>query len=89
MMQIVIDISEELYKASQMFDDRYEYTAQIPFTVIKNGTPLPKGHGRLIDESDLIPDSDYEDGDFYAVSIGAISSAPTIVEADKDEEEEE
>jgi len=88
MMQIVIDISEELYKASQMFDARYEYTAQIPFTVIKNGIPLPKGHGDLIDRSDLIPDSDYEDGDFYAVSIGAIHGAPTIVEADNTKGEE-
>lgn len=52
---------------------------------IDKGVPLPKGHGRLIDESDLIPDSDYEDGMFYAVSIGAINGAPTIIEADKRE----
>ena len=49
---------------------------------------LPKGHGDLIDRSDLMPDSDYEDGTFYAVSIGAINGAPTIVEADKEESEE-
>jgi hypothetical protein len=49
-------------------------------------TELPKGHGDLIDRSDLIPDSDYEDGDFYAVSIGAINSASTIIEADRSEE---
>lgn len=55
---------------------------------IANGTPLPKGHGRLIDERDLIPDSDYEDGMFYAVSIGAINGAPTIIEADKGESED-
>lgn len=52
---------------------------------IYNGTPLSKGHGRLIDESNLMPDSDYEDGIFYAVSIGQINSVPTIIEADKAE----
>jgi hypothetical protein len=56
--------------------------------LIENGTPLPKGHGRLIDASDLMPDSDYEDGTFYAVSIGQINLAPTIIEADKAESEE-
>jgi hypothetical protein len=56
--------------------------------LIENGTPLPKGHGRLIDASDLIPDSDYEDGMFYAVSIVRINLAPTIIDADKAESEE-
>ena len=41
----------------------------------------------MIDESDLMPDSDYEDGIFYAVSIGAINGAPTIIEADTAESE--
>jgi hypothetical protein len=52
--------------------------------LMRDGIPLPKGHGRIIDESDLIPDSDYEDGTFYSVSIGAINEAPTIIEADKE-----
>lgn len=50
---------------------------------------LPKGHGRLIDESDLMPDSDYEDGMFYAVSIGQINGTPTIIEANKESENKE
>lgn len=82
-MQIVINISEDEYnniKNYTGFLAYYEY-------LIKNGVPLPKGHGRLIDESDLMPDSDYEDGTFYAVSIGAINGAPTIVEADRSDEE--
>jgi hypothetical protein len=52
---------------------------------IKNGTPLPKGHGRLIDADKLNPDSDYEDGIFYAVSIGQIDGAETVVEAESEE----
>ena len=92
-MQIVIDISEELYKASQMFDARYEYTAQIPFTVIRNGIPLPKGHGRLIDV-DAIPEQIELKGflsqdNAHLVTIyrvkEALNNAPTIIEADRSE----
>lgn len=83
-MQLVIDIPEKRYKdilriAEVQLDMRTDTVEQI----IAEGTPLPKGHGRLIDESALMPDSDYEDGIFYAVSIGMIGNAPTIIEADK------
>ena len=82
-MQIVINISEKDYQLMK--------GGHIPFNVldvIMNGTPLPKGHGDLIDKNDLTPDADYEDGIFYAVSVGQIAGAPTIVEADKAESEE-
>jgi len=84
-MQIVINISEDDYNNIKNYTGvlaYYEY-------LIKNGIPLPKGHGRLIDESDLIPDSDYEDGIFYAVSIGAINGAPTIIAEDVESEDKE
>ena len=85
-MQIVIDIPEEEYKlCKEQWDTE---CLDVLMIAVKYGTPLPKGHGRLIDESDLTPDSDYEDGIFYAVSIGAINGAPTIIEADKVESEE-
>lgn len=49
---------------------------------IKNGTPLPKGHGRLIDEDKLI-------GKIHGVrSITAVLDASTIIEADNAESEE-
>lgn len=83
-MQIVIEIPEKMYHMINA--GFYDYGDMN--VIIQNGTPLPKGHGRLIDESDLIPDSDYEDGIFYAVSIGAINGAPTIIEADKGESED-
>ena len=83
-MQIVIEIPEKMYHMINA--GFYDYGDMN--VIIQNGTPLPKGHGRLIDESDLIPDSDYEDGMFYAVSVGAINGAPTIIEADKGESEE-
>ena len=52
-MQIVIDIPEEKYnqiinsyKGSNVRPKDYEIA-------VMNGTPLPKGHGRLIDESEM------------------------------------
>ena len=51
--------------------------------IILNGTPLPKGHGRLID-ADVVVDG-FEDN--YELCI-AVNSTPTIIEADKAGEEE-
>ena len=94
-MKIVIDIPDKAYGVIKYFesalDSNYKKEDKLSTILIKavlNGTPLPKGHGRLIDVSDLMPDSDYEDGLFYAVSIGQINLAPTIIEADKAESEE-
>lgn len=86
-MQIVIDIDDDLYV--HLFDNGGNNVMNMrrACVAIRKGTPLPKGHGRLIDESDLIPNSDYEDGMFYAVSIGAINGAPTIIGADKESED--
>lgn len=60
---------------------------------IKNGTVLPKGHGRLISTNDLditkLVDSDIEwvmgRCDISRVQ-DMIDNAPTVIEADKDKE---
>lgn len=39
-MELVINIPEEIYKASQVIDVKYEDVIQIPLEVIANGTPL-------------------------------------------------
>ena len=81
-MEIVIKISEKLYnrmKTYQGLDDTY--------VAVKHGTPLPKVHGDLIDKSLLYPDSDYDDGLFYAVSIGQINDAPVIIKGKSEDEE--
>lgn len=84
-MKMVIEIPEDV-KAKIDRKGTNETVAETLWQAVKNGTQLPEGHGRLIDESDLMPDSDYENGIFYAVSIGAINGAPTIIEADKEAE---
>lgn len=54
---------------------------------IKNGTPLPKGHGRLkdvdwIDDNCALHHSD-EDGS-WCYTWEDIDSAPTVIKADKE-----
>ena len=49
---------------------------------VENGTPLPKGHGDLIDRDELSPKI------HGAKSIVAVLEAPAIVEADKENDNE-
>lgn len=87
-MQIVINIPKDRYKRIiEHTEGIYDQICLI--TIIEKGTPLPEGHGRLIDADKLYPDSDYEDGAFYAVSIGQIDGAETIVEAESEEQGKE
>ncbi len=56
---------------------------------IKNGTPLPKGHGRLKDVDwidDNCPDYRTEDG-AWCYKWEDIDNAPTIIEADTEHKE--
>ena len=85
-MQIVIDIPEEVYEKAKVTINEM---CDSVWLGIKQGTPLPKGHGRLIDADDL--HSEFADGtegyDFahwtrYDV-IGVIDDTPTVVEANK------
>lgn len=41
-MKLIIDIPENVYKASQIIGVKYEDTIQIPLEVIANGTPPDK-----------------------------------------------
>lgn len=85
-MQIVIDIPEEIYKKTQ--NDVYVIYDKM-YHAIKNGTPLPKGHGRLIDADELYGDfidgtEGYDCNTWNRIEIGdIIEDAPTIIEADK------
>ena len=52
---------------------------------VRNGTPLPKGHGRLIDGDALYDQYRYADYDFDKT----MEYAPTIIEADTAESEDD
>ena len=49
-MQIVIEIPKEMYNDIKFGKDGY---SNYVHTAVRNGTPLPKGHGDLKDELDL------------------------------------
>lgn len=69
-MQIVINIPDEAY---ELLKSKSELD-NIAESIIANGTPLPKGHGRLIDANDV---------DNHIIGSVDLRDCPTIVEADK------
>ena len=76
-MKLVIDISEDDYRKVQ--DGRA--SVSMMRKAIRNGTPLPKGHGRLIDADRLMRVD-------HIILESTVNNAPTIIEADKAESEE-
>jgi len=78
-MQIVINIPEQMYinaKADMLC------AASVIARAIKNGTPLPKGHGRLIDENKI---TKFEQTGLVIKDDNVIrclvTDAPTIIDA--------
>ena len=93
-MQIVIDIDEDTYGYMQ---SRCEYQNkgdkglskfEEAGVAIKNGIPLPKGHGRLID-ADVLKTA-FPCGESVRTECvrATIDYAPTIIDADKAESED-
>lgn len=82
-MKIVIDIPEEMYKKISNSNPSYADDFSI-YYAIKNGTPLPKGHGDLIDRTEAIKSLfDYHN---KKKTIGqCIDNVPTIIEAESEE----
>lgn len=53
-MQIVIEIDDEVYK--EIKEGLYDKNVRKMAIAIGNGTPLPKGHGKLKDIDKIISD---------------------------------
>jgi hypothetical protein len=87
-MQVVINVSEARFRdiqriAEVQLESNHFKTAE---QIIANGTPLPKGHGRLIDADkleprDISPEAWYSP--MWGFELVDIEDAPTIIEADK------
>jgi len=92
-MKLIIDIDEEA--RNELFDianNGRDISLSLQNTMIMaiaNGTPLPKGHGRLIDEDNIIECAEMADDSFewgvYVVKMKYIRDMPTVIEADKGE----
>ena len=90
-IELVIKISEDTFKRYQESVDCEERA------IIVHGTPLLKGHGRLIDEKRatvLIAEGKNGDKAYFGTVnkdwevIDFLKTVPTIIEADKEEIEE-
>lgn len=94
-MKLVIDIPDEKYEVIKSVS-YYTFPKEMKewgLEVIRNGTPLPKNHGRLIDADKLkevyetTEDAECCQWTLYGVT-SEIDDAPTIIKADKAESEE-
>ena len=81
-IEIVIDMPEEKYKWIKENNPKADKNSIIGAIIY--GTPLPKGHGRLIDTDEI--HYCHVDGTDYALKE-EILSVPTIIEADKESKE--
>ena len=87
-MKLIIDIPEDVY--TRLFDNGIQDNEIATDDIcemaraLRLGTPLPKGHGRLIDADKIISDGISKGFcDWY----DEMKYAPTIIEADKEGEE--
>jgi hypothetical protein len=82
-MQLVIDIDERLYEIiTNPKKLPTMYHASRCADAVRNGTPLPKGHGDLIDKSAYRKEF-LDSRDFEPMKI--LDFQPIIVKADKGE----
>lgn len=86
-MQVVVNISEKDYQTLKKKDKYDAMYLNYYEKLIVYGTPLPKGHGRLIDVSELLTVTDFrKDGsEVTYVLYDDIENAHTIIEADKED----
>ncbi len=86
-MQIVIDIPEKIY--IHLHDGGSIGASLMIENAIKKGTPLPKGHGDLIDINDIEWARHQEERDYIDYDVidwDDIKNASIIIPADKEEE---
>ena len=78
-IELVIKISKEDYERLKEYKKApFCSLTSRAYEAIANGTPLPKGHGRLIDESKITSC----EWDVFLQTM--ITNAPAIIEADID-----
>lgn len=96
-MQIVIDIPKRTYEQLKFLREQgFDGFETIIDKAVANGTPLPEGHGRLIDVDALIKQLEAMANNRWNIQVGAskgleegidnVDDAPTIIEAESEEE---
>ena len=101
-MKIVIDIDEKYYTDIKESDHCSNYSVLYALDAIRNGIPLPKGHGRLIDTDEYeriirtYIDENKNSEDMFLAGCGdgayhamcMLKDISTIIEADKEGEDD-
>lgn len=90
-IELVIKIPRKVYRYVQQMGSINMLDTQQVANAIFDGTPLPKGHGRLKDvdalDTTTVTTDDYSGNKVLDVVLQEdINDAPTIIEADKSEE---
>lgn len=84
-IELVIKIPERDYYLACKYPDALIATYA---HYIKKGTPLPKGHGRILDEKDILDTKNNDGGWYDLVDMPEyIAGVKAIIEADKEQEE--
>jgi len=85
-MRLVVDIPDRIQYGIELgIIVNGSEASQIVLDAVKNGTPLPKEHGDLIDRNELTVDYTSSDWNDY-VSVEQIKNAKVVIEADKENE---
>ena len=86
-MKLVIEIEDKIYndiKHGKIYSSIYDVPME-SVLAIANGTPLPKGHGNLVDYEEL-KNNAREYGSYAEATLSHIKPK-TIIEADVEESE--
>jgi hypothetical protein len=90
-MELVIKIPEEVYEhilKAKSVPDVLGIDIVNTINAVKNGKPLPKGHGRILDEKDILDTKNNDGGWYDLVDMPEyIAGVKAIIEADKAESE--
>ena len=93
-MKLIIDIDERAYKGSLQLktDDDMGFLAGHLINAVANGTPLPKGHGAIIDVKDIDRIHISDNGEVMIYKLGtdvkALVHAHPLAEADEENKNE-
>ena len=80
-MKLVIDIPEETFESVKRYYEQNK-DCYVIWAYVANGTPLPKGHGDLVDFDGLC--KEYWDGNYMEIHKDDLSNIKPIIEADKE-----
>jgi hypothetical protein len=84
-MQILVEIDDKLYNRIKYLEPKADTMLDVLMRSVQNGTPLPKGHGDLIDADEIqFENTEFETYGDYCIAFDAIDTATPIIEADKE-----